>query len=76
MFFLFFFRVDCFLNGALTVEIAVFGLVISAAMYLFICKFMNYSIHKDIAFGKRGLGIFRIYMRVDMGDSEGEFRCD
>ncbi len=55
-----FFRVDCF-NGALTVEIAVFGLVISAAMYLFICKFMNYSIHKDIAFGKRGWVFFNIY---------------
>ena len=37
---------------------------------------MNYSIHKDIAFGKRGAGYFSIYMRVDMGDSEGEFRCD
>ena len=58
MFFLFFFVWIVF-NGALTVEIAVFGLVISAAMYLFICKFMNYSIHKDIAFGKRGLGIFQ-----------------
>ncbi len=61
--FLIFFGVWIVFNGAFTAEIAVFGLVISAAMYFFICKFMNYSIHKDIAYGKRGLRIIQ-YMCV------------
>lgn len=61
--FLIFFGVWIVFNSAFTAEIAVFGLVISAAMYFFICKFMNYSIHKDIAYGKRGLRIIQ-YMCV------------
>ncbi len=36
------------LNGRLTVEIIVFGLVISAVIYIFMCKYLNYSIRKDI----------------------------
>lgn len=48
-----FFLVWIIFNGAVTVEIVAFGLVISAVMYIFICKFMNYSIRKDIAYMKR-----------------------
>lgn len=46
-------------NGAITIEIVLFGLAVSAAMYTFICKFMNYSIHKDIAYGRRGFYILQ-----------------
>lgn len=59
--YLLFFLVWIIFNGAVTVEITIFGLVIAAAMYAFICKFMNYSIQKDIAYGKR---IFRILQYV------------
>lgn len=43
-----FFLLWVMFNGQLTLEIAVFGLVIAAAMYFFVCKFMDYSIKKDI----------------------------
>lgn len=56
MFFLFF-LVWIIFNGAVTVEITVFGLVISSAMYLFICRFMNYSVRKDMAYLKRAIPI-------------------
>ncbi|HBA69186.1 MAG TPA: sodium:proton antiporter [Lachnospiraceae bacterium] len=57
--FLLFFLVWIIFNGAVTLEIVLFGLVISAVMYAFICKFMNYSIHKDIVYGKRGFCILQ-----------------
>ena len=40
-------------NGRLTVEIALFGVVISAAVFFFICKFMGYSFKKELNFYKR-----------------------
>lgn len=45
--FVLFFAVWVLLNGKLNWEIAVFGLVISAAIYLFCCKFMHYSPARD-----------------------------
>lgn len=36
------------LNGRITVEICVIGVVISAALFYFICRFMDYSIKKEI----------------------------
>ena len=36
------------LNGKITAEITVFGVVISAALYLFICKFMDYRPKQDL----------------------------
>ncbi|MCR5594524.1 MAG: Na+/H+ antiporter subunit E [Lachnospiraceae bacterium] len=51
------------LNGRFTVEILVFGLVISAVMYLFICKFLGYSVHKDICLLK-STGILIWYILV------------
>ncbi|MCQ2524384.1 MAG: Na+/H+ antiporter subunit E [Lachnospiraceae bacterium] len=35
-------------NGKFTVEIAIFGLVISAVIVLFMCKFMDYSMKKEL----------------------------
>ncbi len=49
---LFFFAIWIVLNGKITLEIAIFGLVISVVMFLFICKFMDYSIKKEIALFK------------------------
>ncbi len=36
------------LNGQLTWEIAAFGIVIAGVMYGFVCRFLDYSIEKDI----------------------------
>lgn len=48
MFALFFF-VWLILNGRVTVEICVFGVFISAALFYFMCRFMEYSIRKEMA---------------------------
>lgn len=37
-------------NGRLTVEIALFGAAVSAAMLAFICNFMDYSLRKEKRF--------------------------
>ena len=34
-------------NGRITVEIAIFGVIIAALMFAFICKFMGYSLKKE-----------------------------
>lgn len=46
--FVFFFLVWLVLNGRVTAEICVLGLVISAALYFFICRFMDYSFKKEL----------------------------
>ena len=48
-----FFLVWMIFNGAITCEIVIFGLVISAAMYFFVCKFMSYSVEKDLAYMRK-----------------------
>ena len=40
-------------NGKITVEILWIGLVVSAAVFAFICKFMDYSIQKEKRFYKK-----------------------
>lgn len=40
-------------NGQITLEIVLLGLLFSAAIYLFCCKFLNLSIKKDIGFCKK-----------------------
>lgn len=40
-------------NGQLTLEIALFGMAISALIYAFTCKFMDFSLRKDITLCKR-----------------------
>lgn len=37
-------------NGRFTPEVAVIGLIVSGAIFLFICKFMDYSIRKERMF--------------------------
>lgn len=51
--FLLFFLIWIIFNGQLTWEIAAFGIVIAAAMYLFICKFMGYNPKMDLLLGRK-----------------------
>ena len=46
--FLLFFSVWLILNGKVTAEICVFGVVISAALFYFMCRFMEYSMRKEL----------------------------
>lgn len=45
--FLLFFLVWLIFNGRITAEICIFGLLISAALFYFICRFMDYSVRKE-----------------------------
>lgn len=46
--FLLFFLVWLILNGRVTVEICIFGVFISAALFYFMCRYMEYSIRKEL----------------------------
>lgn len=50
--YLIFFLLWIVFNGKITMEIILIGLIISAAMYAFMCRFMDYGIKKDILFIK------------------------
>ena len=45
-------------NGKITPEICVFGVVISLAVFAFTCRFMDYSIKKEIAVARRSIRFF------------------
>jgi len=45
--YLIYFMLWVIFNGSLTLEIGIFGLVISAALLLFTCGFMDYSLAKE-----------------------------
>lgn len=47
-----FFLLWVIFNGQLTLEIALFGIVIAAVMYAFVCRFMDYSFRKDVVIVK------------------------
>jgi len=51
--FLFLFVCWVIFNQNFTLEIALFGIVISAAVYAFACKFMGFSIKKDLFYVKK-----------------------
>ena len=46
-------------NGRLTLEIALFGIVVAAAVFAFICYFMDYNFKKELRFYKRMPLLFR-----------------
>lgn len=48
-----FFLIWIIFNGQFTLEIAALGAVIAGAMYIFICKFMNYSPKTDLILLKK-----------------------
>lgn len=51
--FVLFFLIWIIFNGQLTAEIAAFGVVIAGIMYLFLCKFLDYSPKYDLFFLKK-----------------------
>ena len=57
--FLLFFALWIIFNGQVTVEICLFGLGISAALYLFVWKVMGYRPENDLRFFRRFLGMLR-----------------
>ncbi len=48
-----FFFVWIVFNGKITTEIVIFGLAIAALIFAFMCKFMDYSITKEIQLYKK-----------------------
>ena len=53
------------LNGRFDVEILIFGLVISAVVYTFLCRFLGYSVRKDLCLLKSsGLLIWYILVLI------------
>lgn len=57
--FLLFFLIWVIFNGQLTWEIAAFGVVIAAVMYLFICRFMGYKPEMDFLLCRKFLLILQ-----------------
>ncbi len=50
---LMFFLVWIVFNGRMTLEIALFGVAVSGAVFAFVCKFMDYSIKKELRIYKK-----------------------
>ena len=50
-------------NGAFTTEIFLFGLGVSLLIYLFACKFMDYSLRSDLEMLKK-VGVFFQFMGI------------
>ena len=46
--YLLFLAVWLILNGKVTAEILLFGIVISAALFAFTCRFLDYSLRKEL----------------------------
>lgn len=61
--FLIFFLSWIIFNGQVTTEILIFGVVIAAAVFWFVCKFMDYSLKKELKF-YRNIGFFIWYAIV------------
>lgn len=58
-----FFLLWVIFNGQFTLEIAIFGIIISIAVYAFICKFMDWSPKRDIRIAKTA-GLYLLYAFV------------
>ena len=50
---LLFFLVWVIFNGRLTLEIALFGAAVAGAVFTFVCKFMGYSLDKELCFYRK-----------------------
>ena len=48
-----FFLVWIIFNGRLTLEIALFGIAVTWAMFAFVCKFMDYSLQRELRLYRR-----------------------
>ena len=58
---LLFFLIWVVFNGRLTLEIALFGIAVAGAVFVFICRFMDYSLQKERSFYKK-LPLFLQYV--------------
>lgn len=45
-------------NGNITLEIMIFGIVISMLMFAFMCRFMDYSVRKELNVYKKSIYFF------------------
>ena len=61
--FLIFFLSWIIFNGQITTEILIFGVIIAAAVFWFVCKFMDYSLKKELKL-YRSIGFFLWYFLV------------
>jgi multicomponent Na+:H+ antiporter subunit E len=52
--FVMFFLLWIIFNGRVTTEIVIFGIVIAAAMYWFVCKYMDVSPKRELYYLKKG----------------------
>lgn len=50
-------------NGRITPEISILGIILCACIYLFMCRFMDYSVKKDMALVKKSV-LFLYYIGV------------
>ena len=50
---LLFFAVWLIFNGRITVEICLFGVAVCAAVFAFVCKFMDHSLQKELRFYRK-----------------------
>lgn len=53
--YLMFFLAWIVFNGNITLEIVIFGVIISAVVFAFMCKFMDYSLKKEINVYKKSI---------------------
>ena len=56
--YLLFFLAWIIFNGNITLEILIFGVVIAAVMLAFMCKFMDYSLKKELNVYKKSIWFF------------------
>lgn len=57
--FILFFLLWVIFNGNLTLEICIFGIVISVVLFALVCKFMDYSLKKEALFYKKSFLFIR-----------------
>lgn len=50
-------------NGKITLEITILGVILCALIYLFMCRFMDYSVREDIALIQKS-GFFLYYIWI------------
>lgn len=58
--FLLIFAVWLILNGRVTLETVLFGLVISALLFAFSCLFLRHSVKRDIELMRKSLGLIKL----------------
>lgn len=59
---LLFFIVWLIFNQAVTLEIVLFGIGISLMMFVFVCKFMDHSIHRELLLYRRAVFLIRYFV--------------